>query len=51
MALAKMLSGESKTPPVVDINLSGANRKLEERNVSAYVFEMAADTEWETKPS
>lgn len=51
MAPARMLSGESKTPPVVDMNLLGANWKVEERNVSAGVFEVAADTEWGTKPS
>ena len=51
MAPARMLSGESKTPPVVDMNLLGANWKAEERNVSAGVFEVAADPEWGTKPS
>lgn len=30
MALARMLSGESKTPRVVDINLSGVNWKTRE---------------------
>ena len=51
LSLGWLLCGASKTLPIVDINLVGANWKTEKGNVSAYIFAVAADTEWGTKPS
>ena len=52
LSSGQLLCGASNALPFVDINLVGANWKTEKRkNVPAYVFAVAGDTEQGTKPS